>query len=94
MDLNAKEPADLSGFEDKALTLLHGEDASTELGDISNVEVRYSKTPIYGSVRLDADGTLTYTAMKRFIGEDEIVLEIYDGVSLIKTVTVKVTVTK
>lgn len=94
VDLNAKEPADLSGFEDKALTLLHGEEASTSLGDISNVEVRYAKTPIYGSVRLDADGTLTYTAMKRFIGEDEIVLEIYDGVSLIKTVTVKVTVTK
>ena len=89
-----KPAADLSVFTDGEITVRHGKEADVSIGKIGELTVRYVQSPMYGSVRLDQDGTLTYTAMKGYAGEDTVVIAIYDGVSEIKTVTVKVTVTE
>lgn len=89
-----KPAADLSVFADGEITVRHGKEADVSIGKIGELTVRYVQSPMYGSVRLDQDGTLTYTAMKGYAGEDTVVIAIYDGVSEIKTVTVKVTVTE
>lgn len=93
-DPRKKEPADLSGFTDKTLTVKNGEKASVSLGSIENVTARFAETPIYGRVKLDFDGTLTYTAMKGYAGKDHVKIDLYDGESILKTITVEITVTE
>ncbi len=89
-----KPAADLSGFADGEITVVHGKSASVSIGEIGELAVRYVQNPLFGTVRLDEDGTLTYSAMKGYAGEETIKIAIYDGVGEIKTVTVKVTVTE
>lgn len=89
-----KPAADLSAFTDGEMTLAHNKSASVSIGEIGELDVRFVQSPLYGTVRLDQNGTLTYNAMKGYAGEDMVVIAIYDGVGEIKTVTVKVTVTE
>lgn len=89
-----KPAADLSVFTDGEITVKHGKTASVSIGEIGELDVRFVQSPLYGTVRLDQNGTLTYNAMKGYAGEDTVVIAIYDGVGEIKTVTVKVTVTE
>ena len=91
---NEREAADLSGFADLEMTVSEGKKADVHIGDLSDVEVRFSQTSLYGTVQLNKDGTLIYGAMKDFRGEDEIKIDIYDGVSQVKTITIRITVTE
>ena len=84
----------LDKFTDKELTVKHGKSAEINVGDLTAYKYRYTTTPAYGSVRLDENGTLVYTAMKGYEGEDVIKIVIYDGEFGSKEITVKVTVTK
>lgn len=85
---------DISGFNDSEITVNHGKSASIEIGELTNMTYRFVTTPAYGAVQLDTDGTLTYTAMKGYKGEDVIKIEIFDGISESKTITINVTVTE
>ena len=91
---NDREPADLSGFADGELTVQDGKRGSLNIGDLSQVEARFAATSLYGTVQLDVDGTLIYTAMRDFRGEDEIKIDLYDGISQVKTITIHITVTE
>lgn len=91
---NKRTPADLSRFADGELTVSSWKKASVQIGDLSDVEVRFAQTSLYGTVQLNTDGTLTYTAMKDFRGEDTVKIDIYDGVSETKTITIHITVTE
>ena len=91
---NERQPADLSGFTDMEMTVSEGKIASIQIGDLSDLEVQFSQISLYGTLQLNADGTLSYTAMKDFRGEEEIKIDIYDGVSQVKTITIRITVTK
>lgn len=93
-DPNQKQAHDLSGINDASITVKNGETASVSIGNINGLKTRFSTTAVYGSVRLDRDGNLTYTAMPGYAGSDEIKIEVYDGVGTIKTVTISITVTE
>ena len=84
----------LDKFTDKELTVKHGKSAEINIGDLTVYKSRYVTTPAYGSVRLDENGTLVYTAMKGYEGEDVIKVKIFDGTFGSKVITIKVTVTK
>lgn len=84
----------LDKFTDKELTVKHGKTAEINVGDLTVYKYRFVTTPAYGSVRLDENGTLVYTAMKGYEGEDVIKIIIFDGSFGSKVITVKVTVTR
>ncbi|MBQ3599069.1 MAG: DUF4855 domain-containing protein [Clostridia bacterium] len=85
---------DISEFKDTVLTVKNGKSASVFLGDLSEIEYRYELTPLFGSVRLDKNGTLTYTAMKGYAGEDQVKISVFDGENTVKIITVNITVTE
>ncbi|MBR2915174.1 MAG: hypothetical protein IKC06_05140 [Clostridia bacterium] len=45
-------------------------------------------------MRLDKNGTLTYTAMKGYAGEDQVKISVFDGENTVKIITVDITVTE
>ncbi len=92
IDINSNSTID--SLTDKSITVKNGENASVNLGNIDDLFYRFSLSAIYGDVRLNLDGTLTYNAMTGYKGEDVIKIEFYDGVSKIKEITINVTVTE
>lgn len=84
----------VDGFKDGELTLKHNTKSEINIGDLKGYQYRFVTTPVFGSVRLDEDGTLVYRAMKGYAGEDIIRIEIFDGVSETKIITVNCNVTK
>ena len=93
-DPNTKQAFDMSVFSDGEITVKQGDKASINLGSVIGLDVKFTLTPIYGSVKLNYDGTLTYTAMRGYVGNDTVEITLYDGVADVKTITVKVTVTE
>ena len=85
---------DLSGFEDIEATVKHGKQVVIDIGKIGDIETSFSLTPIYGNIRLDRDGKLTYNAMKRYIGNDHIELTLFDGISETKTIRIDIEITE
>lgn len=84
----------LEGFTDHEITLeAIRQSKSVNIGEVKGYDVRFVKTPLFGSVQLGENGALTYTVMKGYKGEDEIQIMIFDGASEYKTITVKVTIT-
>lgn len=81
-------------FADAEITVKHGAKASIELGSLEGISYRYVTVPSFGSVQVDASGKLTYKAMKGYAGADTIKLEVFDGISAHKIITVTVTVTE
>lgn len=92
IDINTNSAID--SLADNNITVKNGENASVSLGKIDNLAYRFSLSAIYGDVRLNLDGTLTYNAMEGYKGEDVIKIEFYDGVSKTKEITINVTVTE
>jgi hypothetical protein len=84
----------LDKFTDKELSVKNGKRGEISIGDLALYKYRYVTTPAYGSVRLDENGTLAYTAMKGYAGEDIVKIAIFDGDFGSKIITVKITVTK
>ena len=85
----APQRADLSAFNDASLKVKSGDkSAETELGDLSHVEWRFAQTPVFGYVRVDNSGRLTYTPIKGFSGTEEIKIAMFDGVDSRKLITV------
>ena len=84
----------LDGLSDQSIVVQHGQEATVNLGNIENLFYRFSLSAVYGRVRLNKDGTLIYTAMSGYKGEDYIKIEFYDGVSETKEITIKITVTE
>lgn len=85
---------DLSGFEDAEATVKHGKQVVIDIGEIGDIETRFSLTPIYGNIKLERDGKLTYNAMKRYIGNDHIELTLFDGISETKTIKIDIEITE
>lgn len=88
------EPKDLSGFNDAEITVQSGRTRSCEIGKLSGYTYRVSQSPLFGKLTLNEDGTLKYSAMDGYAGEDTICVTVYDGISEFKTFTIKVTVTE
>ena len=84
----------LDNFTDMELSVKNGKTESINIGDLTVYKYRYVTTPAYGSIRLDENGTLAYTAMKGYAGDDVVKIEIVDGEFGSKIITVKVTVTE
>jgi hypothetical protein len=85
---------DLSPFAtEHTLTVKNGDDVIVNIGSVENVTYRYETTPMYGTVKLDFNGKLTYSAMKGYKGEDVIKITLFNGENERKTITVKVNVT-
>ena len=93
-DPRINAPADLSAFTDQALTTQHGKKVEVNLGKLPNCTVQFAATPIYGLVRLDKSGKLTYLPMMGYKGEDEIKITFRNQNGESKTITVKITVTE
>ncbi len=93
-DYNKGTLVGIEQFKDGEITVCHGRTASLELGDLSNCSYRFVSVPVFGAIRLDENGKLTYSAMEGYSGEDTVKIEIFDGVSETKIITVKVTVTE
>ncbi len=84
----------LEGFTDHEMSVKNRLDASVDIGEIKGYDVRFVSSPLFGAVKLNESGQLTYTAMKGYKGEDIVKIEISDGVSESKIITIKVTVTE
>ncbi len=93
-DPREKTPADLSSFADHTLTVENGKRGEVKLGKLPDCIVQFATTPLYGTVRLDRDGTLTYLAMRGYKGEDQVKITFQNANGESKTVTVKITVTE
>ena len=93
-DPRVKPTADLSSYTDHTATVQHGKKVSVELGELPETAVQFAMTPLYGTVRLNLDGTLDYRAMRGYAGEDTIKITFYDGKGGSKTITVSITVTE
>ena len=86
--------ADLSSFTDHTVTVQNGKKAVIELGELPETAVQFALTPLYGTVRLNPDGDLTYLAMRGYAGKDTVKITLYDGKGGSKTITIDVTVTE
>lgn len=84
----------LTQFNDMTLNVKHGKSGSINIGDLANYDTRFVTTPTYGSIRLDKDGTLCYTAMKGYSGDDIVRIRIADGEFGSKTISIQITVTE
>ena len=84
----------LDNFTDKELSVVHNTKGDVNIGDLAVYKYRFVTTPAYGSVRLDDDGTLVYTAMKGYSGNDVVKIEIFDGEFGSKIITVAINVTE
>jgi hypothetical protein len=86
---NRGEPKPIDGFTDHTITLeLVRKTKSVNIGDVKGYDVRFVKTPIYGSIQLSENGLLTYSVMKDYIGTDEVEIMISDGCGEFKTIKV------
>ena len=93
-DPRTTETADLSSFTDHTVTVQNGKKAVIELGELPETAVQFALTPLYGTVRLNPDGDLTYLAMRGYAGKDTVKITLYDGKGGSKTITIDVTVTE
>lgn len=85
---------DLSAFSDGEITTPAGSAASCEIGSLKGYSYRITQSPIFGSLTLNESGKLEYKAMKGYVGNDNVKITVYDGVSEYKTIEVKITVTE
>ena len=87
---NKGEPLPLDGFTDHVVTFeLKREVKSINIGEVKGYDVRFVKTPIYGSIQLSENGSLTYSVMKNYVGTDEVEIMISDGYGEFKTIKVE-----
>ena len=87
-------PLDLGCFNDAELTVIGGETEKCQIGQLNGYEYRITQSPLYGFLTLGEYGELTYKSIKGYVGEDNVKITVYDGVSEFKTFTVKITVTE
>ena len=91
---NKGEAKPLDQFTDHSMTFeVKREARVVNIGEVKGYDVRFVKTPLYGSVQLSENGSLTYTVMKGYIGTDEIEIMISDGFGEFKTIKIDVTIT-
>lgn len=88
----AGESENMDVFKDISVTVLHGEKASFVLGDLNNITYTIVCSPLFGSLRINADGTCTYKAMDGYMGGDTVSLILRDGAGNTKTVNINITV--
>ena len=86
--------SDLSAFADTAVDVQNGKRAVTEIPSLDGIEYRVLTSPVYGTFRITTSGKINYTPLKGFLGEDTLVISVYDGVNEPKTVTYTFNVTK
>ena len=91
---NLPENANLDSFADREITIVNGESADIELGDLSCLDYRIEVSPAYCSITLGRDGKLTIKAMGRYKGDDELKFTVSDRMGTIKTITVKINITE
>ncbi len=80
--------SDITPYVDVQVEVKAGSQITADLPSLEEVQFRIKKSPIYGELRLSLGGKLIYIAPKNFVGTEEVVLEIYDGVSERKYITV------
>lgn len=86
------ESGNMDAFKDISVNVLHGEKASLSLGNMDNVTYTIVCSPLFGSLRINADGTCTYKAMDGYMGSDAVSLIFRDGAGNTKTVNINITV--
>ncbi len=86
------ESGNMDTFKDITLSVIHGEKASFAIGNMENITYTIVCSPLFGSLRINADGTCTYKAMDGYMGSDVVSLILRDGAGNSKTVNINITV--
>ena len=93
-DYYATSGASLDGLPSElTLEAVDGTAVDFDLEINDGLEAEITLLPFYGALRLNADGTGSYTPIRRFVGEDSFAVTVTDDVGQSKTITVKVTIT-
>ncbi len=87
-DIDMEALKKLDGSE---LTAVVGKSQKLAFGNIDGLDYQFIITPSFGSVKLNLDGTLVYTAMRGYIGPDQIKVALYSAYEIVY-ITINVTV--
>lgn len=68
--------------------------ADPEKTDVTAFQVRLIQSPVFGTIRLNNNGELTYNAMKGYDGIDTVLIEISDGAGNRKVITLVIDLLK
>ncbi len=88
----ATEGEDMSVFADIPLTVTHGKTESFTIGDLTDITYTIVGSPLFGSLKMNSDGTGSYTAMDGYKGGDTVSIVLRDGMGNSKTVNINITV--
>lgn len=90
------EAADLSAFRDSTVRAEKGKSVDlnpgAELKAGDGIRLRLVRAPCFGVFRLNSDGSMRYSPLKGYTGEEAVVFELSDGAGNRKTVTVTIEV--
>ena len=86
------ESENMDEFKDITLSVTHGKKVSFQLGNMDNITYTIVRSPLFGSLCINADGSGFYKAMTGYSGEDAITLILRDGAGNTKTVNINITV--
>ena len=84
---------DLSLFESTTVSSTSGKRVTAQLPSLEGVTYRIRRSPVYGDVQIAANGKVSYNSGSRFVGTDTLELEIFDGASERKIITVDFEIT-
>lgn len=91
---NVPVAVDMSAVSDKEATVVHGKAVTIEQSDCTGLNFRILQSPVFGTVKLNYNGSLRFTAMKGYIGTEELIVELSDDAGNTKTVKYTITITE
>ena len=84
----------LEQFADLTLEVGHGKRVYFDIGNTTEYTVRIMESTVYGTFQINQSGNGSYRAMRDFLGDDHILLEISDAAGNKKAITIRINVTK
>lgn len=92
-DYNQYTAASLDAFTDQILEAKDGKTTAFTIGMASDYRILITNSPVFGKLRINQDGTATYTGMQNYRGEEQIGLRILDQVGNSKEITITIRIT-